>query len=368
MRCLNSKCALLVCKDTGAANAFSIFLKNWNDTTTPLFSVCVNYAVNVFKNNGIQPTKESPRDLSENEVKQLLDEFQPGAILLGTSHDSWTERFFCKQARIRGIYCVGFVDWWSNFGARFSTPNTNDLSFLPNLISVMDEDARLGCIADNVPEELLRITGNPYWDHIAAKKEDIEQLRKQVRKQLRVPKQTLLAMVFSSNIRNLNLNLGYDEHSFWEALVPLPEYSKQNIPIQWALKPHPRERQQDIIDMLKKYHINPLIIDDFSAIEAVAAADFIIGMCSSVLFEAALLGKKVVSLQPGLLTGKLEYLRIFDHIMVPKVVNISEVKDVVYRLINNELGYSDLRKIPSPIGKGTANSALQALLLGSLQS
>jgi hypothetical protein len=135
--------ALVVCKDTGAANAFSAFFKNLANNKIRLSSICVEYAVNVFKKNGLHPTKESPLDLTENQVERILDELQPDALLLGTSFDSWAERFFFKHAHERGIPCVGFVDWWSNFGARFSTPNSTDLSYIPDAIAVMDEDARL---------------------------------------------------------------------------------------------------------------------------------------------------------------------------------------------------------------------------------
>jgi hypothetical protein len=358
--------ALVVCKDTGAANAFSAFFKNLTDSKIHLSSICVDYAVNVFKKNGLKPTKESPQDLTENQVEHILDELRPDALLLGTSFDSWTERYFCKHARERGIPCVGFVDWWSNFGARFSTPQSTDLSYMPNAIAVMDEDARLGCIADGIPKEIIHIIGNPYWDDLIATKENTTQLHMQIRKKLGIPKHTLLAMVFSSNIRNLPLHLGYDEYDFWDALLPLPEYTCQQVPIQWALKPHPRESRQDNIDMMKTFNISPLLVDTLSGIEAIAAADFVIGMCSSVLFEAALLGKKVVSLQPGLSTGKLEYLRIFDRISVPKIVNVSEVKGVINRLLNDDIAYPTLTNIPTPIGKGTATAALQELLIADL--
>jgi hypothetical protein len=233
---------------------------------------------------------------------------------------------------------------------------------VPDAIAVMDNDALLGCIADGLPKKVLHITGNPYWDDLLLQKQTIEQLRRQVRTQLGVSKDTLLAMVFSSNIRNLPLNLGYDEYKFWGALVPLPKKTSKGMPIQWALKPHPREKNQDTVDIIEKFDIDPLVVDKCSAIEAVVAGDVIIGMCSSVLFEAALLGKKVVSLQPGLTTGKLEYLRIFHHIGVPTVIKISEVNGVVTRLLNDEVPYPNLAAIPPPIGNGTAVGTLQTLL------
>ncbi len=355
---------LVACRDTGAANELAAFVNLCpSETSVLLRTLCVGPAVDVFKEAGIIPTMEFAHELDSSEVHRVLDQLQPKAIVLGTSHDSWTERFILEYACSHGVYCLGVVDWWSNFGRRFSTPGTGDLRYLPDAICVTDEDARQGCIADGIPSTLLHVVGNPYWDYLLTVSDEVRlATRRQVRERLGISNGAVLALAISSNLRNLNLDLGYDETDFWRAIVPLPCETTDGRPIVWAVKPHPREQHQDLQTMLDAYNARPLFIEGLSAFEAVNAADYIIGMCSSVLFEAALLGKPVVSLQPGVTKGKLDFLRIFDHLEIPKIIYEHEAREVVFRFINGLVPYPNLNKVPFKVGGKSAYHALRNLL------
>jgi hypothetical protein len=368
---LSSKhnCILTVCKDAGAANVLSVFLKEWKTRGIKInaYSLCIGHAIDVFRREGVKPTISRRADISRPELARILDKLKPKAILLGTSFDSETERLCVLEARRRNIFCMGYVDWWSNFGRRFSTPNTNDLKYLPDVIGVPDEDARLGCIADRVPNGLIRVVGNPYWDYLKTQAKHTQKLRKDIRKKLNIPKKAIVAAVFSGNVRNLNLNLCYDEHDFWEAITPLPKFSKKGVLICWILKPHPCEDKADTKNLLEKYGVDLLVVDDCSAQEVIAASDFIIGMCSSTLFEAAILGKRVMSLQPNMNAKRLKYLRIFDHISIPKITTVDKIHDVLDRLFNCEIGCPKLKKIPKPLCDGNSNSVLKRLLISGIK-
>ncbi len=365
---INNKSILLICKDTGAANALSTFIKNWDYNKAKIFSICIGHAINVFRSNNIIPSLELNEDLNKKKVEEIINEIRPEAVFVGTSLDSWTERYSIIEAKKKGMYCLGLVDWWSNFGARFSNPGTNDLAYLPDKIAVMDEDARFGCINDGIPDSILSITGNPYWDSLRNGEYPIQHLQTEIKTKLGIQDEALVVVVISSDIRNLNLNLGYDEHDFWKAVISLPAYNKKGIPIKWMLKPHPREKREDINNMLKKHRVKPKILDDFSSIETIAVADFLVGMCSSLLFEAALLGKKVVSIQPSMNIDTLKYLRIFDHISVPKIIDGAKVRYIIEHLINQELAYPKLENMPQPIGNGEANSAIKKLLMEGMKT
>ena len=355
---------LVACRDTGAANELAAFVKLCREEiSVSLGTLCVGPAVDVFKEAGITPTMEFTHELDCLEVHQALDRLQPKVIILGTSHDSWTERFILEYGRDQGIYCLGVVDWWSNFGRRFSTPGTGDLRYLPDAICIMDEDARQGCIADGISSTLLHVVGNPYWDYLLTISDEVRRTtRMKVREKLGIPNGAVLVLAISSNLRNLNLDLGYDETDFWRAIIPLPNETTDGRPIIWSVKPHPREQRHDLETMLDIYDARPLFIEGFSAFEAVNAADYIIGMCSSVLFEAALLGKPVVSLQPGVTESKLDFLRIFDHLEIPKIIREHEARDIVYQLINGRIPCPNLNKVPFKVEENNAYNALLNLL------
>lgn len=353
----------VVCHDTGGANALAAYVSSANLSPFRLRTVCIGKACEAFRSAGVVPDQEFDRDPGFEAIDSLVEEMGSDAVLLGTSFDSWTERRFCKKMREQGLFTLSFVDWWSNFGGRFSTPGSNDLAFLPETIAVMDEDARNGCIADSIPSHLLQVTGNPYWDYLADHASSIvARSRERIRNALGISGYTLLGLIISSNIRNLHLGLGYDETDFFLSVRPLPEHTEQGTPIAWVVKPHPKESPAELREMLTRERMPLPLFEGISAIEAVAASDFVLGMCSSVLFEAALLGKTVVSLQPRLNKDRLHYLRIFDHLGIPKIIQVDEAKAVVQNLVNGRISASVLSKVPFPLGNNRATDRITALL------
>jgi methylenetetrahydrofolate dehydrogenase (NADP+)/methenyltetrahydrofolate cyclohydrolase len=363
-------CILTVCKDNGAANSLSIFLKNWKIKKIKIHSLCIGQAVNVFKREGVKPTISRNKDINQPELKKILDKLKPKAILIGTSFNSKTERTCIMEARKRNIFCIGYIDWWANFGKRFSTPNTNDLKYLPDIICAPDKDAQLGCIADQIPKKLIYITGNPYWDYLKTqiKTKDTQKIRKIIRKKMGVSEKAVVITLFSSNIKKLNLNLGYDENDFWKAIAIILKKEKW---IHWILKPHPSESKNKIKKMLKKNNVNNKksinILNNYSAQEIIIASDFVIGMCSSTLFEAAILGKKVISIQPNMNIKTLKYLKIFDHLLIPKITNVNKINDAFYGLFNKGINYPNLKKIPQSLCNGNSSLTLTQLIISGMK-
>jgi hypothetical protein len=297
----SKRAILLVCKDAGAANAFSAFVKGWREPGIELRAVCIGYAVGVFRQNGLEPYATFDEDIDREGLGRIIDSLNPVSILIGTSFDSMTERWSSIEARERGITCVAFVDWWSSFGLRFSTPNTNDLSYLPDKIAVIDRDAFSGCVNCGIPKSLLYITGNPYWDHLLREKDDLVNLQDGLRKTTGVNADSILAVIFSSYLSKFNLGLGYDENDFWNAIMPLPYKTRRGASIEWFLKPHPKENRLNVAKALEERSAGIHVTDKINALELGLAADFVIGMCSTSLFECALLGKKLFPFNPGLI-------------------------------------------------------------------
>lgn len=160
----------------------------------------------------------------------------------------------------------------------------------------------------------------------------------------------------------MDLDLGYDEGDFFSSVRPLPQKNDRGIPITWVVKPHPKESPAELRDLLAQNGMSLPLVEGVTAIEAVAASDVVLGMCSSVLFEAALLGKAVVSLQPGMSEDQLQYLRIFDHLGIPKIVRADEAPAVVSSLVNGRITAPDLTKVPFPLGNRHSAVRITAML------
>ena len=357
---------LVACHDAGAANALSRLVGSWRGEGIIVHAITMQYASDVFSMVGVQPDHVYNADMTNGEVCEVLDHVRPDAILLGSSLDSQGERLLVAEARKRGIRAAGLVDWWSNFAHRFSVPGTRDLRFLPDIVAVPDDDAREGCIAEGIPAESIRVTGNPYWeDLIKTPRSHGEFTRNNVRARLNVSPETRMFLIVSGNIRNLGLDLGYDESDLFGAISSLSRDNGIRRPVCWAVKPHPRESLADLRDLLAASGLlESLILADTEPLDAVCAADGVFGMCSSLLFEAALLGKKVISFQPNRNRDKLEYLRIFDRLGIPVLTETGPVRDVLATLTGDRGQVPDLNRLPRPIGRGTAGTNLKRILIG----
>lgn len=358
---------LIVCHDTGSANALSVFARHLKNLQLDVGVVCSGTSATVFCKMGIQPDALVSDRLGLDDVLHLFDTFRPDAVVLGTSLDSRAERMFCREAGERGVFSLALVDWWSNFGRRFSTPGSLDLLFLPDAIAVEDEDAAAGALADGIPGGQIHITGNPYWDHLLGISEEyVAMTRHEIRTQLGVPLESRLGVIFSSNLRRLDLDLGYDESDFLDSIDPLPIIDEAGKPLVWFVKPHPKETIQELEALLMKYS-SILQVIECSSIEAIAAADYVLGMCSSSLLEAVFLKRKVVSLQPGLKREKTEFLRVFHRLGVPEIVSAAEARITVNQLVNDKFPAVDPFRLLSPNARGESCGILYTLLINGIR-
>ncbi|MBU1694405.1 MAG: hypothetical protein KJ726_00280 [Verrucomicrobia bacterium] len=363
-RAIRPSSLLVLCQDTGSANALAAFLVSSNRARGVYFLVCRESVRAVFERQNIKPSSVFRDELSVAELEDLLERPRPAVVLLGSSLDLWTERRCCELARGR-IPCVSLVDWWSNFGRRFSSPETLDLRYLPDRVGVLDEDSRAGCVAEGVPETALTVTGNPYWDRLLGISEQANSAaRGQARARLGLPESAAVALLVSSDIRNLPLRLGYTEADFFSALAPLPPRAGDGRDVVWLVKPHPRESVEDTRRLMASHHIDARLLADATGEEAVVAADYVIGMCSSLLLEAALLKKRILSVQPGMNPASFRYFSIFKRLGIPTVTRTAEVRPLVQRLVSDEGPVPDLSKLPPPIGDGRAAARIDAVLDG----
>lgn len=350
---------LAACDDTGAANALLAFTLGARGADVKIASA--SPATEVFISGGVTP--DFLYDGNRSSAHKFFDEIQPDAVLIGTSLSGALERVLLLHARQRGIPTVGYVDWWSNFGRRFSSPGTDDLAYLPDIVAVMDAEASAGCRADGVPAGIIREVGNPYWDTLRdMPQEALDRMRRAVRERFGVGPDDALCILVSSNIRNLGLGLGYDEHDFLRAVSPLPTSLANGRRLRWMIKPHPAEPRDELHGMLAQYGVNAGLIDGLSGLEAIAAADYLAGMCSTMLFEAALCGRPVISLQPGMDENRLRFLSVFDRIGVTKAVTAQAGRDALLALVEGRLQAPDLSRVGFPIGGDTATAAIMDIL------
>ena len=243
---------------------------------------------------------DGPVDAARAEA--LLADREPTALVASTSWGPGRpEPAFLEAARALTLPSLSVVDFWSNYRERF-LPTTGDSLVLPDRIAVMDERARQEAIEAGLPESLVVALGNPHHERLLARFAGWDRAaRLEFRESMRLPRNATVVLFASQPIEALYGDaLGYTEQTV-SALVAasLDQVSGWlGHPIQLVVRPHPRGGRLSLPANCAGGGIRTAAEGD--PIEWCLAADLVVGMSSALLFDTALLGGRVVSVQPGL--------------------------------------------------------------------
>ena len=226
-----------------------------------------------------------------------------GATGLITS-TSWGENpqelGFIEAARARQIPTAAIIDFWSNYRSRF-VAGTGEL-ILPDWIVVPDEVAAAEAVSDGLPADRLVAAGNPHLEHLLERSLEFgPEQRMAFRESVGVPRKATLVVFASQPIRALyGETLGYTED---QVLIEVRAALERAM--GWlghravlAVRSHPRERDAVVLSSSDGVAVRPG--NRGEPLAWVMAADLVVGMTSALLVQASLVGRRVVSVQPGL--------------------------------------------------------------------
>lgn len=233
----------------------------------------------------------------------LFDSYRPDLLVTSATslpERDMSEKHLWQSARRRGVPTLAFVDQWQNYSVRFSGVAPSErLAYLPDYINCIDRIGETEMLREGFdPQRLVRL-GQPY---LALMRETLAATDGQkARKRLGIPPGRPVALFVSEPIREHYGRLrGYDQYDalrlFLERTAGAPE---RPFPL---IKLHPKESADGYAPLRASFRdLHPLIVGgELSPPECLAVADTVYGMTSIMLIEAYLLGKPVISLQPGL--------------------------------------------------------------------
>ena len=239
-------------------------------------------------------------------------QIRPDALIYATSVSDPVAFQCALAARAKNIPIIHVLDNWSLYGARLDGVDAagNQQRLVPEVYAVMDDIALLGAQQDNVPDAILRLTGHPGLAKLDAEK--IE---------LGGPDDTGLNILFisepacqDSGSHDAPDGRGYDEilvsDLFAQTLVTALSNSAENTPIELWIAPHPRENRADVtirwsilgdqIERLSQRRVKVGIVLPDGVRTALHRASHVVGMSSLLLYEAWLLERPTLSIQPYL--------------------------------------------------------------------
>lgn len=249
--------------------------------------------------------------------EKILSDFNPDYIFCATSNNNFEHKirtFFSGK-----VIVYSFIDHWCNYLNRFTF---NNATCLGDIIFVIDEVAKKEAIKDGIPEIILRVLRNPYYEKVENFVPKIS--KRQFLEQIKLDSNKLIILFVSDGIRDnfkrtddKNRGIGYDEYSVLIDL--LTSLDKIDVSIlmkfQLVIKIHPkslRNKFDAIINHFGTKNIDILLVKDYDALTISYYSDYVIGMFSNMVIEAFLLNKKLMRIQIGQIGEdimKFEFLR-----------------------------------------------------------
>ena len=278
---------VIVARDPGAASALAPVARRW-----PSAVIGLDAARPVFERAGI-PLVGPSADREPGVAEEWLRRLQPRVLVTGTSRLDLVplDAQWWDAARSIGVPSVAVLDHWIGYWQKFTRHNRFDT--VPDAIAVMDSYARdrlveLGCRGPR-----LVVTGQPALDTLT--KEELPGCRA-ARDHWGLSDDAWVVLFVSEPIAaDHGARLGYDET---DALSLLLE-ALDGLPAELVVKPHPREQPDRLAEVLRRFGRPARVETRLDGRSAAAGADSVAGMTSVLLLEAALAGRPVLSIQPG---------------------------------------------------------------------
>jgi len=244
----------------------------------------------------------------------LGGETKPSLLVTGTAMGEF-DRDLWRRARQANVRTFAVIDAWTNLDIRFKG---NDGSLKePDAIGVVD--APMATAMKAWSRARLHVVGQPHLQALESR------LRgKRGGHKASVPPRIVF---FSECLKEdgLKTRYGFDQFDVAQILFPILAASG---PLDFSLKPHPREAADGWRAFLAKRSYAPLAVRVVGtpSEQTMMAADGVMGVFTMVLLEAALARIPILSVQPGIMPGvntlleRLPGSPIFDVAALPGAI------------------------------------------------
>jgi hypothetical protein len=211
-------------------------------------------------------------DDSIEALEQALDGWAPSSIVMSASFAP-VERSVIALARTRGLPVARIIDTW--YGYRRRLLDVEGKLDLPDRLLVIDEPAAQQAVSEGIPGATIEIIGQPAWEKVMV-----------------LPPADRRDVLFVSQPieRFYGDSLGYTEKTVWRLFHE-------------TIQRHP--------DLVRRVYYSAHPDDDMappdapgvtvvkSGLDTLVLVGSVVGMFSSLVTDALLAGRHVVSFQPG---------------------------------------------------------------------
>jgi hypothetical protein len=245
-------------------------------------------SVSIARRMGIvEPLTFNPAE----SVITMLDRVDGETVVLaGVSEGDGAEKHLIAAARAAGIPTCLVLDNWGWYEQRLT--GTMGTSVLPDVIAVMNDEARRAITADGFYDGRIIVTGHPGLDEFQhAALTNGEEIMAAARGELGIPQNgEMVAFVSQPLAQQFGTRLGYDQY---DAIAMLDSALPDDC--GYVVAAHPRE---DPAALSACCPGRAIVLRDYDPLTLYIAADIVASCFSASLTEAVLVGRPAISIQP----------------------------------------------------------------------
>ena len=300
------------CEAGGAEVLIPIINNMKKDRDYEVSVLSYGYASERFDRKGIDFINVEPISIDDFSIFEI---YKPDAIITSATslpHKDMSEKYLWQNAKEKNIRTIAFLDQWQNYAIRFSGISHSDyLKFQPDLINCINDIGRMEMVREGFNNKKLIELGHPYLatlKSIACDKPSI--LRKLGI--LNTNKQIVL-FVSEAIEENYGNNRGYNQYNTIEFLLSQDFILDKHV----IVKLHPKDNKKKFKEFKNILYVQ----NEFTSLDMISIADFVMGMTSIMLIEAYILGKRILSIQ---LNASEDLLLLSKYDFIKKITSINQ--------------------------------------------
>lgn len=230
--------------------------------------------------------------ISDKVLIGLLRRYNPDVVIASTSSGLSLEKKIILWAKGEKVPSLCLVDYWTNYAMRFCSPGTRDFKYLPDAVCVIDDRMKKQLVAEGVTPNMLYVTGNPFFDtfkthSMASHGEFILFISQPFSEDFSRYGKTDKMDLFNTRISEVNV---------LEDIIDTLEEIRNKLPLVISL--HPRCTRRKYNGLIRDSRLK-ITLTRRDTEKLLNRAAVVMGINSIMLFQAAIMGKRVVSYQPG---------------------------------------------------------------------
>lgn len=285
----------------------------------------------------------------------ILSTVKPHLLVIGTAGNPDTLGLaLVDEARKNNIESIGALDAPLNAIHRFSGRTDNPLAYVPDWLMVVDKWTKDIFVSLGYPAQRIVVCGHPHYDYVRSVKNQLEDLSIQALRKRLLPglhdgqkvvvfttegSASLTSMqskqIFEYTLKGKGAHRGRTEVAIEEFLFAIKFVEPRPYLV---LRLHPKDTQNDYNEYLNEFD---LVSEDDSPFELIYASDLVVGLTTTMLLEAVLIGRATLSILPR--KEERDYLTSIRNGFTPYVTTRKELKSILLKLLTGTMPFKDIK-------------------------